>query len=1034
VPQELLDAGHRAAGVQELRGSGVAQAVRIDLHPHALAGIFEARARQILLEGFIAVQEDVIAGTGSAHCQVCPERMHAGVGQVHGAVFQPFAITHGEPAPIQVQVFQAQLFHLANPQPTLPEQVEDRPVQQRIPLAMWFCGLADPPFEIVAQQPHLLVGEEFRQALGLFQAVQAQQSLRYDVLLFLQEAHEAVEVAQVGVGGGDRLAQAETLFGIVVQVLAAHVGELSHAALLDQEAPDAQVPAPETADVIFQAGGAPIALLDMLEADQRLHHPGRQACSVRGRLIGGDLALDLGAWSYAYDALNLTRQMDARGQRICFYYDALNRVTGKHYRSDDSCPASYTTPGVSYVYDAGTNGIGHRTSMTDASGSASWTYDTRGRMTKETKTVTSVGTFVTQWQYNSADNVIWMKYPGGNASQVGEQVNFTYQPQNLVSTAVGTNTYLQSATYDAAGRPTLFGLGLSGGNPLLQTQYTYFSWTLANGQGRLMRILSGTPSVTDSLQDLRYYTGTVNLPTPSYDAVGNLLNIYDYKAGSPQTQTFTYDAADRLTSAAASGGTGGIYGTDSYTYNATTGNLASKAGVSYSYAAQSSSCPAGGLTKAHAVTTAGSNTYCYDQNGNMVKRTLGSNVYTLTYDAENRLTGVSGAATATFVYDGDGNRVKGTVGGVTTTYIGNYYEWSGSTATSYYYAGSVRVAMRQGGTLSYLFADQLGSTSVVASSSGGKTAEVRYKAWGEDRYTSGTAPTSYRYTGQHVDSYINLYWMGSRWYDPVLGRWIQPDSIVPEGVQGVQAWDRYAYVNNNPVRYNDPSGHCLVLCTAIIGGAVGAIVGAVGYTAYTVATGKEFNTGNMLLAAGGGAVAGALIGTGVGIAEGMSAAAATTAAVTGGAATTTVLNATGGDPSDEINAAAQAVQSVGTTAGQIAQGANQFWTSTTNFQGNLVYQRPDLIDPDLTQNGLTNLQRMQQGFAPYGPDGNPIQLHHMLQSMNGPIAEVTQTFHQVYSSIIHINPNTIGSGINRAAFNAWRMEYWMNRAKDFTDQ
>ena len=52
-----------------------------------------------------------------------------------------------------------------------------------------------------------------------------------------------------------------------------------------------------------------------------------------------------------------------------------------------------------------------------------------------------------------------------------------------------------------------------------------------------------------------------------------------------------------------------------------------------------------------------------------------------TYDAENRMTAVSGAATATFVYDGDGNRVKGVVGGVTTTYIGNYFEWSGSIST-----------------------------------------------------------------------------------------------------------------------------------------------------------------------------------------------------------------------------------------------------------------------------------------------------------------------------------------------------------------
>ncbi len=72
--------------------------------------------------------------------------------------------------------------------------------------------------------------------------------------------------------------------------------------------------------------------------------------------------------------------------------------------------------------------------------------------------------------------------------------------------------------------------------------------------------------------------------------------------------------------------------------------------------------------------------------------------YNLTYDAENRLTGVSGAATATFVYDGDGKRVKATAGGVTRAYVGDYFEWSGSTSTmvKYYYAGTVRVAMRTG--------------------------------------------------------------------------------------------------------------------------------------------------------------------------------------------------------------------------------------------------------------------------------------------------------------------------------------------------
>jgi len=68
----------------------------------------------------------------------------------------------------------------------------------------------------------------------------------------------------------------------------------------------------------------------------------------------------------------------------------------------------------------------------------------------------------------------------------------------------------------------------------------------------------------------------------------------------------------------------------------------------------------------HAISQAGATSYGYDCNGNMTSRNIGGQNYTLTYDAENRLTAVSGATTATFVYDGDGNRVKGTAGGMTT--------------------------------------------------------------------------------------------------------------------------------------------------------------------------------------------------------------------------------------------------------------------------------------------------------------------------------------------------------------------------------
>jgi hypothetical protein len=52
---------------------------------------------------------------------------------------------------------------------------------------------------------------------------------------------------------------------------------------------------------------------------------------------------------------------------------------------------------------------------------------------------------------------------------------------------------------------------------------------------------------------------------------------------------------------------------------------------------------------------------------------------------------------------------------------------------------------------------------------------------------------------------FGLHFYNARWYDSLLGRFAQADTIIPSGVQGL---DRYAYVNNNPLAYTDPSGHC----------------------------------------------------------------------------------------------------------------------------------------------------------------------------------------------------------------------------------
>lgn len=84
----------------------------------------------------------------------------------------------------------------------------------------------------------------------------------------------------------------------------------------------------------------------------------------------------------------------------------------------------------------------------------------------------------------------------------------------------------------------------------------------------------------------------------------------------------------------------------------------------------------------------------------------------------------------------------------------------------------------------------------------------------------------------------------------------------------------------------------------------------------------------------------------------------------------------------------------------------KYWSQEPiQFNGNKVYQRNDLVDPSRvdSQTGLTNLDLMKNGLAPYGPDGKKVNLHHMLQTQDGPIAEVTQSFHQKNSGAININ-------------------------------
>ncbi len=248
----------------------------------------------------------------------------------------------------------------------------------------------------------------------------------------------------------------------------------------------------------------------------------------------------------------------------------------------------------------------------------------------------------------------------------------------------------------------------------------------------------------------------------------------------------------------------------------------------------------------HTVTAlSGGNTasYTYDANGNMTCRveTQNSitNTYKQVYNAENRLSSVQQVATGTCASpttyaakwdfagacperaqrsrrDGDGTRVTQLytpyVDGqpqtpvLTVYFMGGAYEVTGGAVRKYYAIAGMMVAMNDGSGLKYLLTDHLGSVVGVTDSSGTLISQQRYLPFGQIRTDVGNInQTDFGYTGQRA---LNMGLMDyrARMYDAVLGRFIQPDGIIPNAANP-QSFNRYSYVVNRPINLNDPTGH-----------------------------------------------------------------------------------------------------------------------------------------------------------------------------------------------------------------------------------
>ncbi|MFD5319636.1 RHS repeat-associated core domain-containing protein [Streptomyces sp. NPDC127098] len=548
---------------------------------------------------------------------------------------------------------------------------------------------------------------------------------------------------------------------------------------------------------------------------------------------------DKGDTTKRYNALDqLVSLTDADGDMLLTAYDALGRPTGTW--QDEISTATRLT---GYTYDQLARG--HLDSSTRYTAGRAYTraiteYDSLYRTTGSELRLPADDPLVAS---EAAPQVIPLSSAyriDGTLGQVREPalgglpseiVAYGYT-NGVVTRATGATGYLLDADYSALGQIQQLTLGTANTS---EYRKVYVTNTYEEGTGRLTRRHVTDQTHPYMLQDLNY----------AYDDAGNVRSITDPTTlggtSAADNQCFTYDGQRRLTHAWTP------RNGDCATANRTTAALGGAAPYWTSWTYDD----AGSRTAETEHTTSGTRTttycytdadrphaatgtsptadcasptaeYAYDATGNTISRPGPAGEQTLTWSLESHLTQVrDGSTTTDYVYDAEGTLlIRRSPNGDSVLYAGGtelHVSADGDTwAQRTYFAGETTLAVRNNESgreqLFYLSGDHHGTQGLAVGATDQAVVRRFLSPFGTERNTGTTTDwvDDKSFLGKPTDTTTGLTQVGARQYDPAVGRFLSVDPMMD--LTDSDQLHGYAYANNNPVSYTDPSGTMIDTC------------------------------------------------------------------------------------------------------------------------------------------------------------------------------------------------------------------------------